>query len=89
MTNLKVLRNDVEWETRFDGNISSIEVNGEKLNDIHELGLKIEIISKRIRVLLYACLSIAIVCFGLAFGLCTWLAYNNALIQEALTFTKH
>jgi len=85
MTNLKVLRNDVEWETRFDGDISSIEVNGQKLNDIHDISLKIENLGIQIRKTLKVSLVLASVCCVLATGIACWLLVHHKTIKIALT----
>lgn len=95
MTNLRVLRNDVEWTTRFDGEISEIEVDGQKLKDIHDLAVKVDrsnlyitTLTKRTRLLAY----IATVCALLVLGLCSttgfWLYYNKDRIDESLTSSK-
>ena len=85
MTNLKVLRNDVEWETRFDGNISAIEIDGQKLKDIHDVNLKIEDLGLQIRKTLRICLVIACVSCTLALGISFWLLVHHKTIIAAIT----
>ena len=85
MTNLRVLRNDVEWETRFDGDISSIEVNGRKLNDIHDVSLKIEQLSHKLQKVGRICLVLALLCFIMVTGLSCWLLINHQEITTAIT----
>ena len=87
-TNLTVLRNDVEWNTRFDGNISSIEVNGQKLSDIHDLARKVDYNTKVTNRIAWA--GIIGVTIALIFGafLCHWIISNNGSIQDALESEK-
>ena len=95
MTNLKVLRDDVEWSTRFEGKISEIEVDGQKLNDIHDLAVKVDrsnlyiyTLIKRVSLLAY----IATVCAIIVLGVCSttglWLYHNADRIDETLTSSK-
>jgi len=85
MTSLRVLRNDVEWTTRFDGNISAIEVDGRKLNDIHDISLKIEDLGIQMRKTLKVCLILSSVCCALATGVSCWLIVHHKTISIALT----
>ena len=41
-TTVTILHESKEWETRFDAPIKEIRVDGQKLNDVHDLALKID-----------------------------------------------
>lgn len=87
-TNLTVLRNDVEWNTRFEGSISSIEIDGQKLSDIHDLARKVDYNTKVTKRIAWA--SIIAVAIALSFGvfITSWLLLNNGKIQRSLESDK-
>ena len=87
-TNLTVLRNDVEWNTRFEGSISSIEIDGQKLSDIHDLARKVDYNTKVTKKI--AWVGVFIVAITLAIGafLSQWIISNDGSIQDALDNDK-
>ncbi len=83
-TNLKVLRNDVEWATRFDGNISEVEINGRKISDVHDLTSKVEKMTKTIHYLAWTATSLAVMSVASVLWLAYWLHTHDAEIEELL-----
>lgn len=83
-TNLKVLRNDVEWATRFDGNISEVEIDGRKISDVHDLTSKVEKMTKTIHYLAWTATSLAVMSVASVLWLAYWLHTHDAQIEELL-----
>ena len=83
-TNLKVLRNDVEWATRFDGEISEVEINGRKINDVHDLTSKVEKMTKTIHYLAWISTSLGVMAVATILWLIYWLHAHDAEIEELL-----
>ena len=83
-TELTVLRNDVEWSTRFDGNISGVEINGRKINDVHDLTQKVIKQTKTIRYLAWIATGLAVMAVGTLMTLTSWLLSHEASIEQLL-----
>ncbi len=83
-TELTVLRDDIEWRTRFDGNISGVEIDGQKINDVHDLAQKVTSMTKTIRVLAYTATTLAVVAVGTVLFLANWLHSHEASIEQLL-----
>lgn len=82
MPQLTVLHEDTkEWTTDFDGNLSEVHIDGQKLNDIHDLARKIDKMIKSIKVL-------AFVTVAIVGGIGFWLATNNAQIAQTMNTTE-
>lgn len=83
-TELTVLRDDIEWRTRFDGNISGVEIDGQKINDVHDLTLKVTSMTKTIRILAYTATTLAVMAVGTVLFLANWLHSHEASIEQLL-----
>jgi hypothetical protein len=83
-TELTVLRDDVEWSTRFDGKISEVEIDGRKINDVHDLTEKVINMTKTIRVLAFTATALAIMAVGTVFFMAQWLVSHEASIEQLL-----
>ena len=84
MTELTVLRDDVEWKTRLDGKISEVEIDGRKISDVHDLTQKVISMTKTIKVLAVTALTLCIIAVGMAIFVTQWLLANDSSIQRLL-----
>lgn len=83
-TNLTVFRDDIEWNTRFDGDISSIEIDGRKINDVHDLTERVVKMTKTIHYLAWIATALAIMAVGSVIYLCSWLLGHESSIERLL-----
>lgn len=81
MSEITVLRDDVEWRTRLDGEISGVEVNGQKLSDIHDLTQKVIVMTKTLKVIAITATLLALTAVIVAGSLGGWLFDNYDEIQ--------
>ena len=88
-TNLTVLRNDIEWSTRFDGDISSIEINGRKINDVHDLTERVVKMTKTIHYLAWTATALAIMAVASVIFLLSWLISHESSIERLLLTGNH
>lgn len=89
---------DLESEThtvRFESPINAVKVDGQKLNDIHDLAVKVDTsslyiskLTRRINVLAYIATFLAVMCVVLLIGVGGWLFANKDRIDESLTSSK-
>lgn len=88
---------DLQSEThrvRFDSPIDSVKVDGQKLNDIHDLAVKVDrsslyiaTLTKRTRKLILFLGVIALICLICNIGMAIWVATHDDLIMKALDST--
>tara|TARA_B100000035_G_scaffold314386_1_gene330503 strand:+ start:748 stop:1140 length:393 start_codon:yes stop_codon:yes gene_type:complete len=89
---------DLQSEThavRFDSPIDSVRIDGKKLNDIHDLAVKVDgsseyiaTLAKRINTLAYIATFLAIMSVSLAVLVGGWLFFNADRIDESLADSK-
>jgi hypothetical protein len=84
MTELTVLRDDVEWKTRLDGKISEVEIDGRKISDVHDLTQKVIKMTRTIKVLAFTATSLALIAVVAITGLSLWLFSHEASIEQLL-----
>ena len=85
---------DLQSEThrvRFDSPIDSVKIDGQKLNDIHDLAVKVDrsslyiaTLTKRIKTLAYIATFLAIMAVVLCSTIGGWLFINKDRISNAL-----
>lgn len=85
---------DLQSEThivKFDSPIDSVKIDGQKLNDIHDLALKVDkssftaaTLTKRITTLAYIATFLAIMAVVLISIIGGWLLSNNERIDDSL-----
>ena len=85
MTELTVLRDDVEWKTRLDGKISGVEIDGRKISDIHDLACKVDYNTKVIKKIAWVGVAITL---GIGAFTTQWIVSNNESIQQSLNSSK-
>ena len=86
---LTVLHDTKEWETRIDGDIKGVQVNGQKLNDIHDLAQKIDRMTTIIKTLAVVATILAIFAVGGTTYIGSWLALNHEKIERSMNTTEH
>jgi|11BtaG_2_1085332.scaffolds.fasta_scaffold03171_2 hypothetical protein len=72
------------WHTEFQGEITDIKVNGQKISDVHDLTSKVISMTKTIRVLAYTATVLAIMAVGTVFFIAQWLVSHEASIEQLL-----
>lgn len=88
MNEVTVLRDDVAWSTRLDGEISGVEINGRRINDVHDLTHKVISMTKTIRVLAYTATALAVMAVTTVLFLANWLFGHEASIEQLLLTSK-
>lgn len=84
MNELTVLRDDVEWSTRLDGEISGVEINGRKINDVHDLTERVVKMTKTIHYLAWIATALAVMAVATVMFLCNWLLSHESSIERLL-----
>ena len=82
--NITVLHDSKEWTTELEGEIGEIRVDGTRLNDIHDLALKVEGIAQGIKTLvlcLGVILMISLIC---NIGMATWVYFHDEEIMDSI-----
>jgi hypothetical protein len=82
--NIVVEFNEEKQQLDFPYPIKSIELDGEKLSDVHDLTSKVISMTKTIRVLAYTATVLAIMAVGTVFFIAQWLVSHEASIEQLL-----
>ena len=82
--NLTILHDSKEWSTRIEGEIGEIRVDGEKLNCVHDLALKVEGIAQSIKTLVLCLGVIVMICLICNVGMATWVFMHDGDIMDAI-----
>jgi predicted PurR-regulated permease PerM len=86
--NITVLHDAREWSTELEGEIGEIRVDGQKLNDIHDLALKIDDMTRIIKGLAVIATILAIIAVGIVAYIGTWLSDNKEQIASTMSTTE-
>jgi hypothetical protein len=82
--NITVLHDSREWTTELEGEIGEIRVDGKRLNDIHDLALKVEGIAQSIKTLILCLGVILMISLICNIGLATWVLTHDGDIIDAI-----
>jgi len=82
--NITILHDSREWSTDLDGEIGEIRVDGTRLNDVHDLTLKVEGIAQSIKTLVLCLGVILMICLICNIGMVTWVLIHDADIVDAI-----
>ena len=82
--NITILHDTREWSTQIDGEIGEIRVDGTRLNDIHDLALKVEGIAHSIKTLVLCLGVIVMICLICNVGMATWVFMHDGDIMDAI-----
>lgn len=85
---ITVLHDSKEWNTRIEGEIGEIKVDGKKLNDVHDLTLKIDRMTTFIKALAVMATFLAIIASSLGVYVGSWLASNKEQISNHMDTTN-
>lgn len=90
MTNVTILQESHEWETDIEceNRVTEVRVDGQKLNDIHDLTKKVDKMTKLIKVLAITATGLAIIAVGGVSYIGSWLAINKDGIASAMDTSK-
>ena len=73
-----------EWSTELEGEIGEIRVDGQKLNDVHDLTLKIDKMTTIIKALAFVATFLAIIAVAGIGAIGSWLATNKEQIASTM-----
>ena len=79
MPQITVFQESAEYTTSFDSAIKEVHLDGQKLNDIHDLGDKLEVVSRRCTVL--ACIAVSLALLAVSFALIAWRDINSSVAK--------
>jgi len=82
--NITILHDAQEWSTDLDGEIGEIRVDGTRLNDVHDLALKVEGIAQSIKTLVLCLGVILMVSLICNIGMATWVYFHDEEIMESI-----
>lgn len=82
-----ILHESKEWETQFDVPIKEIRVDGQKLNDIHDMAIKIDKMTAVIKALAFVATFLAVVAVLMGGFIGSWLANNKDRISSSIDLT--
>lgn len=80
---LTVLQDSEEWSTEFK-NIEEIRLNGEKINDVHDLCVSVQKGTKCIRIMAYIAVGLAVMACIMCGSIAWWLHNNHDQITHAI-----
>jgi len=83
-TNLTILHDSKEWATDFEGEIGEIRVDGTRLNDIHDLALKVEGIAQSIKTLVLCLGVILVISLICNVSMATWVYFHDEEIMDSI-----
>ena len=83
-----ILHEAKEWETQFDDPVKEVWVDGKKLNDVHDLTLKIDSMTSIIKALAFVATFLAILAVGGMGYIGFWLANNKEQIVSTMDTTE-
>lgn len=81
---LTVLHDTKEWETRIDGDIVELQVNGQKIMQIHDLAQKVDRQNRQIKYMAIIALILCLGCVGMALFVTSWLLSHESAIDRVL-----
>lgn len=82
--NITILHDTQEWSTDLDGEIGEIRVDGTRLNDVHDLALKVDGIAQSIKTLVLCLGVIVMICLICNVGMVTWVFMHDGDIIDAI-----
>ena len=82
--NITVLHDTQEWSTDLDGEIGEIRVDGTRLNDVHDLTLKVEGVAQSVKTLVLCLGVIVVICLICNVGMVTWVLIHDGDIIDAI-----
>ena len=82
--NITILHDTQEWSTDLDGEIGEIRVDGTRLNDVHDLALKVEGIAQSIKTLVLCLGVIVMICLVCNVGMAVWVFTHDGEIMNAI-----
>jgi len=81
---ITVLHDTKEWNTRIDGEIGEVRVDGKRLNDIHDLAVKVEGIAQSIKTLILCMGVILMISLICNIAMATWVYFHDEEITESI-----
>ena len=85
---LTILHDSQEWNTKIEGEIGEIKVDGKKLSDIHDLTLKIDKMTTIIKALALTATFLSFVAVAGGGYVCSWIALHHDQINTTLDTTE-
>ena len=82
--NITVLHDTRECSTDLDGEIGEIRVDGTRLNDVHDLTLKVEGVAQSVKTLVLCLGVIVVICLICNVGMVTWVLIHDGDIIDAI-----
>lgn len=77
-----------EWSTELEGEIGEIRVDGQKLNDVHDLAQKIDKMTTIIKALALTATFLAVIAVAGITAIGSWLATNKEQITHTMNTTE-
>jgi hypothetical protein len=81
---LTVLRDSDEWTTTFMGEINGLQIDGQKVSDIHDLAVKVDRQNKQVWGLALIATTMALFVLLIVSGLGLWLNSHETAMRRVL-----
>jgi hypothetical protein len=85
---ITVLKEQEEWSANFNEEIVGVMVNGNRLNDVHDLVVRIDKISKVIKTLSFSVIILTLLGFAPLCFVGYWVFKNNSDIVNVIDTTQ-
>ena len=87
-SNITILHDSREWSTDLEGDIKEIKIDGRRLNDVHDLAIKIDKMTTVIKALALTATFLAVIAVAGMSAIGSWLATNHEHITNNERFSK-
>ena len=84
-SNISILHDSQEWSTDLEGDITEIKVDGKRLNNIHDLTIKIDKMTTIIKALTFTTTILVVVTVCCVLAMSSWLAVHYGKISDKLS----
>jgi hypothetical protein len=81
-SNITILHDSQEWSTDLEGDIREIKIDGRRLNDVHDLAIKIDKMTSVIKALALTATFLAVIAVAGMSAIGSWLATNHEQIAN-------
>jgi hypothetical protein len=88
-SNITILHDSREWSADLEGDIREVKIDGKRLNDVHDLTIKIDKMTTIIKALALTATFLAIIAVAGVSGIGSWLFAHHDQINTSLGSTQN
>ena len=87
-SNITIFHDSQEWSTDLEGDITEVKIDGKRLNDIHDLTIKIDKMTTVIKASELTATFLAVIAVAGMSAIGSWLATNHEQISSVMNTTR-